>query len=71
LEKEKTILTAYPMTKGAKAFLFLILGALQDLAPIILVIAFFQLVVLQQPILNLDGILVGLVLVLLGLIFFI
>ena len=71
LEKEKTILTAYPMTKGAKAFLFLILESLRDLAPIILVIAFFQLVVLQQPIPNLDRILVGLVLVLLGLIFFI
>ncbi len=59
------------MTKGAKAFLFLILESLQDLAPIILVIAFFQLVVWQQPIPNLDRILVGLVLVLLGLIFFI
>jgi hypothetical protein len=59
------------MTKGAKAFLFLILESLQDLAPIILVIAFFQLVVLQQPIPNLDRILVGLVLVLLGLMFFI
>lgn len=59
------------MTKGLKAFLFLILGSLRDLAPIILVIAFFQLVVLQQPIPNLDRILVGLVLVLLGLTFFI
>ena len=59
------------MTKGSKAFLFLILESLRDLAPIILVIAFFQLVVLQQPIPNLNRILVGLVLVLLGLIFFI
>ena len=59
------------MTKGLKAFLFLILESLRDLAPIILVIAFFQLVVLQQPIPNLDRILVGLVLVLLGLTFFI
>ena len=57
------------MTKGLKAFLFLILESLRDLAPIILVIAFFQLVVLQQPIPNLDRILVGLVLVLLGLTF--
>lgn len=59
------------MTKGIKAFLFLILDSLRDLAPIILVIAFFQLVVLQQQIPNLDRILVGLVLVLLGLTFFI
>ena len=59
------------MTKGLKAFLFLILESLRDLAPIIVVIAFFQLVVLQQPIPNLDRILVGLVLVLLGLTFFI
>ena len=71
LEKENIIHTAHSMTKGLKAFLFLILESLRDLAPIILVIAFFQLVVLQQPIPNLDRILVGLVLVLLGLTFFI
>ena len=59
------------MTKGLKAFTMLILESLRDLAPIILVIAFFQLVVLQQPIPNLDRIVVGLVLVLLGLTFFI
>ena len=47
------------------------LGSLQDLAPIILVIAFFQLVVLQQPIPNAERILVGLALVMLGLTFFI
>ena len=35
------------MTKGAKASLFLILESLRHLAPIILVIAFFQFVVLQ------------------------
>ena len=59
------------MTKSAENFLFLILESLRDLAPIILVIAFFQLVVLQQPIPNLDRILVGLLLVMLGLTFFI
>jgi len=53
------------------SFLRLILGALRDLAPIILVIGFFQLVVLQQPFPNLAPILTGLVLVLLGLAFFI
>ncbi|MEC7203605.1 MAG: DUF1538 domain-containing protein, partial [Pseudomonadota bacterium] len=34
------------------------LGSLQDLAPTILVIAFFQLVVLQQPIPNVERVLV-------------
>ena len=47
------------------------LGSLQDLAPTILVIAFFQLVVLQQPIPNAERVLVGLALVMLGLTFFI
>ena len=53
------------------SFLRLILSALRDLAPIILVIGFFQLVVLQQPFPNLLPILTGLALVLLGLAFFI
>jgi hypothetical protein len=48
-----------------------LLGSLRDLAPIILVIAFFQLVVLQQPIPNLAGLLGGTLLVTLGLTFFI
>jgi hypothetical protein len=43
----------------------------RDLLPIVLVIAFFQLAVLQQPIPNLGAILVGSVLVLLGLTLFI
>jgi len=53
------------------SFLRLLLSALRDLAPIILVIGFFQLVVLQQPFPNLVPIVVGLALVLLGLAFFI
>ncbi|MFK5894261.1 MAG: DUF1538 domain-containing protein [Pseudomonadota bacterium] len=48
-----------------------ILDSTRDLAPIILVIAFFQLVVLQQPIPNLGSMLLGTVLVILGLTFFI
>jgi hypothetical protein len=44
---------------------------LRDLLPIVLVIAFFQLAVLQQPIPNLGTILIGSVLVLLGLTLFI
>ncbi len=49
----------------------LMLESFRDLLPIILVIAFFQLVVLQQPFPNLDKILIGLVFVVLGLTFFI
>jgi hypothetical protein len=48
-----------------------LLDSLRDLAPIIIVIAFFQLVVLQQPIPNLAGLLGGTLLVTLGLTFFI
>ena len=47
------------------------LGALRDLAPIFGVIAFFQIVVLQQPFPELVNILVGLVFVVLGLALFI
>ncbi|KLN64361.1 DUF1538 domain-containing protein [Vibrio sp. VPAP30] len=48
-----------------------LLGSLRDLTPIIVVIAFFQLVVLQEPLPNLLSILFGLVLVVFGLTFFI
>ena len=48
-----------------------ILQALRDLAPIVAVIAFFQIVVLQQPFPDLAGVLVGLICVVLGLAFFI
>ena len=48
-----------------------LLDSLRDLAPIILVIAFFQLAVLQQPVPDLAGLLGGTVLVAFGLTFFI
>jgi len=48
-----------------------LLDSLRDLAPIILVIAFFQLLVLQQPIPNLGQLAIGIVLVVMGLTFFI
>ncbi len=48
-----------------------ILGALRDLAPIFAVIAFFQIVVLQQPFPDLANVLVGLVCVVLGLALFV
>jgi hypothetical protein len=46
-------------------------GSVRDLAPIVGVIAFFQLVVLQQPLPDLLGLLMGFLLVLLGLTLFI
>ena len=46
-------------------------SSFKDLLPIILVIAFFQFIVLQQPIPNLEEIIIGLMLVVLGLTFFI
>jgi len=48
-----------------------VIGAIRDLAPIILVIAFFQIVVLQQPFPNLGGVLVGLLCVIAGLTLFV
>ncbi len=47
------------------------LGSLRDLAPIILVIAFFQIFVLQQPPDNILSLLIGTLFVMLGLTFFI
>lgn len=45
------------------------LGSLRDLLPIVAVIAFFQLAVLQEPLPHLLSILTGLVLVVFGLTF--
>lgn len=42
-----------------------------DLLPIILVVSFFQIVVLQQPFPNLDDVLIGLILVAIGLMLFV
>ena len=48
-----------------------IADSMRDLAPIILVIAFFQIVVLQQPFPNLGNVVIGLVCVVIGLALFI
>lgn len=48
-------------------FLSAMMESVRDLAPIVLVIAFFQIAVLQQPIPNLAGLLGGTLLVVLGL----
>ncbi len=53
------------------SFARLFLGAARDLAPIVLVIAFFQFVVLGQPLPGLDRLAVGLVLVMAGLALFV
>jgi len=52
------------------AFLVSVIGSARDLAPILLVIAFFQIVVLRQPLPNLTGLLIGTLLVALGLALF-
>jgi hypothetical protein len=59
------------LQQGFLAILKSMLGSLRDLAPIIVVIAFFQFAVLQQPIPNLADMIVGIIFVLLGLTFFI
>lgn len=46
-------------------------GSLRDLLPIILTVAFFQIVVLQQPFPNIGDVMIGLVFVVLGLTLFI
>jgi hypothetical protein len=59
------------LNKSLLAFLGAMLGSLRDLAPIILVIAFFQIFVLQQPIEHVGSLIMGVFFVLLGLTFFI
>ncbi len=53
------------------ALLKSMLGSLRDLLPIILVISFFQVVVLQQPIPGFTDIIIGTLFIILGLTFFI
>ncbi len=59
------------MRPGIRNLLEFIVGPLRDIAPVILVIAFFQIVVLQQPLPNMGAVLSGLVFVVLGLALFI
>ena len=55
------------MIQTLRPLVGLVTGSARDLAPIVLVVAFFQVVVLRQPLPNLAGTLVGLFLVMLGL----
>jgi len=57
--------------KALVALFKAMLGSLRDLLPIVFVIGFFQLVVLQEPLPNILPILFGLMLVVLGLTFFV
>ncbi|MBE9568846.1 MAG: DUF1538 domain-containing protein [Proteobacteria bacterium] len=59
------------MKQSLQLFLSALLGSLRDLLPIILVIAFFQVVVLQHSPENMLQVFVGLIFVVLGLTFFI
>lgn len=59
------------MNKHLVSFLGSLASSMRDLLPIILVIAFFQIVVLQQPVPELGSMLIGLLLVVLGLAFFV
>ncbi len=59
------------MYKTAFKLLSLLIGSILSLANIILVVLFFQLVVLQQPLPNVSQLILGVVFVLLGLTFFI
>lgn len=58
------------MAKRLLAFGNLFIGTVRDVLPIVVVVAFFQLVVLQQPFPNLTETLIGLVIVVLGLTLF-
>jgi len=59
------------IVKIFKVFAIHMVGAFRDLVPIICVIAVFQLVVLRQPFPELVDMIIGLVLVILGLAFFV
>jgi len=55
------------MIQTLRSLAGLIMGSSRDLAPIVLVVAFFQVVVIRQPLPNMVDTLVGLLLVMLGL----
>lgn len=59
------------MKTQLSTFLYSIRESIQDLTPIILVIGFFQLVILQQPIPDIEKLLIGTLLVVIGLNFFV
>jgi hypothetical protein len=66
-----TLIPNQTIAKPLGSFLRLIAGTVRDIAPIVIVIAFFQLAVLQQPFPNLDKVIIGLLFVMVGLALFI
>ena len=54
-----------------RAFIGTLLSSLRDLTPIILVVAFFQVVIIRQPIPDYTELVAGTLMVILGLAFFI
>ena len=64
-------MNAGPLTKLVQALSVPLLGACRDLAPIVTVIAVFQILVLRQPLPELMSVLAGLALVIVGLAFFV
>jgi hypothetical protein len=62
---------AGPFTKMLQALGVALLGASRDLAPIVMVIAIFQILVLRQPLPELFSVLSGLALIIVGLAFFV
>ena len=66
-----SLIPTQTIAKPLASFLRLIAGTVRDIAPIVIVIAFFQLAVLQQPFPNLDKVIVGLLFVMVGLALFI
>lgn len=59
------------MLETLKKLARFMIESIRDLAPIVLVILFFQLVIIQQPLPNLGQLIIGIIFVLLGLTFFI
>ncbi|CAB1070479.1 Permease of the major facilitator superfamily [Olavius algarvensis Delta 1 endosymbiont] len=68
---EKPIAFFDHITQSIRLFAIHMAGSFRDLVPIICVIAVFQLVVLRQPFPELIDTIIGLVLVILGLAFFV
>ncbi len=59
------------MLNPVKKISYMLESAARDLAPIVFVVAFFQFAVLRQPLPDLDGIIVGLICVVVGLALFV
>ncbi len=59
------------MPRSLTRLAILFRNSLRDILPIVVVVAFFQIIILRQPMPNIDSVLIGLVLVVLGLTLFI